>query len=132
ETGELEQPDGLGEPRVDHRRIPGRGSGEDPASLRRLGARRNPVRIYRGGRGWFPVGTDGQRGHPGGSPAGALEEITSCHVAASGLARVGGGHRGSPPCPEIRRKETPASSAVTLPHAPSEVKATLLDGHHFS
>ncbi len=91
---ELEQPDRLREPRVDHRGVPGRGPSEHPASLGRLGARRDPVSIRRGGRGSLPIGPDSQRGHPGAGRGCALEEITSS-----------GGHRGSPSCPDMRRRE---------------------------
>src|SRR2546430_14114896 len=105
--------------------VPGRGPGEHPASLRRLGARGNPVRIGRAGGGSSPTGADGQRGHPGAGHGCALEELTSSHGPASGLARGGGGHRGSPPCPDIRRRENKGLECGEPPIAPRPRQGTM-------
>ncbi len=135
--GELEQPDGLGQPRIDHRGVPGRGPREDPASLGRLGAGGDPVGVRRrrlSGRP-APARADGQRGHPGAGPSRALEKLTSRHIAPErGLVRIGGGHSGSPSCPDNPTKERTygpraagndrAREAATVPHATGEVKRT--------
>ena len=99
EAGELEEPDGLGQPRVDHRGIPGRGPGQHPAALRRLGARRDPVGVLaRLSRGSPPTGSDGEGGGAEATPSDLFEELASVDVEiADDRARAIEGHR-SPPC----------------------------------
>ena len=98
ERRELEQPDRLGEARVDHRGIPGRCPREAPASPGRLRARRDPVGVRRRRlrERMSPACADGQGGRAGAGPSGTSEKVTSRHMGVCGLARVGGGHRSSP------------------------------------
>src|SRR5207245_9014141 len=95
EPDELVEADRLRQPRIDHRRIPGRGAGENSAPFRRLGAGRNPVGIGRPrlGPGAATGDTRGQRGSSGTGYPGALEELPSGHAPTSRATRTGCRHR---------------------------------------
>ena len=100
QAGELEEPDRLRQPRVEHRRVPGRGPRHDPAALRRLGAHRDPVGIRGRGLGRRSPCSPGsceEDSRTYASPTGVLEEFAAVYLARSSFpVGVVAGHCRSP------------------------------------
>ena len=94
EAGELKRPHRLGQARVDHRWVPGRGPRHGPAPLGGLGARGDPVGIGR--RGLGGDGSPSRARHEGGGAEAAshtLQESTAIdRRVVRRSAMVGTGH----------------------------------------
>ena len=99
EGRDLEEADGIRQPRIEDGRVPGGGPGEGAAALRRLGARRDPVGIGRRGLSRCPPrpGALADRGRRGGSQSHALQEVAAIALGGGGAAAgVVGEHPRSP------------------------------------